>query len=208
MSRISEVTNLLRFEVDHTGFLARAAGVVSNRRLMASLVSGGGTSSHREEDSVALIRSPLLEGDKRAIGEALQRTVVDLTDLGLVGKQVHWTVVGRNFRSVHLQLDEVVDTAREYADATAERAAAIGVLPDGRVEALYKRSGVPQPPLAWTQAQDAIVYFVTVFEEVVTRMRRRVAEAEPDLVTQDLLIEVTGALEKHYWMWQAEDQSR
>ena len=157
---------------------------------------------------MASIRSPLLEGDRRAVGEALQRAVVDLTDLSLVGKQVHWTVVGRNFRIVHAQLDEVVDTAREYADATAERAVAIGVLPDGRVEALYKRSGVPQPPLGWTQADDAIVYFVTVFEEVVTRMRRRVAEAEPDPVTQELLIEVTGALEKHSWMWQAENQSR
>ena len=50
----------------------------------------------------------------------------------LVAKQVHWNVVGPRFRSVHLQLDEVVDTARQHADTVAERASAIGVSPDGR----------------------------------------------------------------------------
>jgi starvation-inducible DNA-binding protein len=45
---------------------------------------------------------------------------------------VHWNVVGPRFRSVHLHLDNVVTTARQYSDTVAERAAALGVNPDGR----------------------------------------------------------------------------
>ena len=54
------------------------------------------------------ITSPLPPDAQRTAGEALQATLVDLVDLSLVAKQAHWNVVGRNFRSVHLQLDEVV----------------------------------------------------------------------------------------------------
>ena len=62
----------------------------------------------------------------------LQRALVDITALSLVGKQVHWNVVGPNFRDLHLNLDEVVDIAREGSDELAERMRAINAYPDGR----------------------------------------------------------------------------
>ncbi|MBZ4518154.1 DNA starvation/stationary phase protection protein, partial [Mycobacterium avium subsp. hominissuis] len=43
----------------------------------------------------------------------LQRVLVDLVELHLQGKQAHWNVIGSNFRDLHLQLDELVDAARE-----------------------------------------------------------------------------------------------
>ena len=46
----------------------------------------------------------------------LQRVLVDLIELHLQGKQAHWNVVGTNFRDLHLQLDELVDFAREGSD--------------------------------------------------------------------------------------------
>ncbi|MGY1836347.1 Dps family protein [Blastococcus sp. SYSU DS0510] len=157
---------------------------------------------------MAPITSPLPENIQKVAGEALQEALVDLTDLSLIAKQVHWTLVGRTFRSIHLQLDDVVDTARHHTDVVAERAAAIGVLPDGRVEALGQQSRVPQPPVEWIRAEDAIDFFVDVFAQMVARMRDRIEATRDDQVTQDLLIDITAALEKHYWMWQAENQSR
>lgn len=156
---------------------------------------------------MALIKSPLPENAQKIAGEALQDTLVDLIDLSLIAKQVHWTIVGPNFRSIHLQLDDVVEIARQYTDVAAERAAAIGVLPDGRVDALRERSQVPKPPVEWIQAEDAITFFVDVFDRMVARMRERIDKPQDDQVTQDLLIEITAALEKHFWMWQAENQA-
>jgi starvation-inducible DNA-binding protein len=166
------------------------------------------TTERGEEKRMSEIRSRLPEDVRKTVGEALQGAVVDLVDLGLVAKQVHWTVVGREFRSVHLQLDDVVATARQYSDTLAERAVAIGVLPDGRATALLEQSGLPQPPLAWVPAGEAIGFFVRALDEVVERMRERIDGTRDDPVSQDLVIEVTGALEKHLWMWQAESQAR
>ena len=56
-----------------------------------------------------------------------------------MAKQAHWNLVGRQFHDVHLHLDELVDTARKYSDQVAERAAAIGVSPDGRAATITAR---------------------------------------------------------------------
>ena len=54
------------------------------------------------------ITSPLSDSDRDAVGTVLQASLVDLVDLSLIGKQAHWNVIGKNFRSIHLQLDELV----------------------------------------------------------------------------------------------------
>jgi starvation-inducible DNA-binding protein len=52
---------------------------------------------------------PLEEPHAReAIGRELQVTMQELVELSLTGKQLHWSVVGPAFRSLHLQLDEHV----------------------------------------------------------------------------------------------------
>ena len=56
-----------------------------------------------------------------ALSDNLQRVLTDLIALELVGKQIHWNIVGPNFRDVHLNLDDVVDIAREGSDEVAER---------------------------------------------------------------------------------------
>lgn len=94
------------------------------------------------------IKSPLPDTDRKVVGEALQGALVDLVDLSLVAKQLHWNVVGARFRSVHLQLDEVVALARLHADTVAERAAAIGVSPDGRAKTVADTSGISTSPRA------------------------------------------------------------
>ncbi|MEV6522617.1 Dps family protein [Longispora sp. NPDC051575] len=150
--------------------------------------------------------SSALSDDARAVtGEALQGALVDLIDLSLVAKQAHWNVVGRSFRSVHLQLDEVVTTARLFSDQVAERASAIGVNPDGRAATVAQTSGVPDIALDWLADTDVVAGFVKTYLAVVERMRQRIAATgDADPVTQDLFIGITAELEKQGWMFQAE----
>ena len=61
----------------------------------------------------------------KSLTNDLQWVLVDLIELHLQGKQAHWNVVGQNFRDLHLQLDEIVDAAREFNDAIAERLRAL-----------------------------------------------------------------------------------
>ena len=151
------------------------------------------------------INGSLAEGEQRIAGSALQAVLVDLVDLALVAKQAHWNLVGPRFRSVHLQLDEVVATARELSDTVAERAATIGVPPDGRAGTVAADSVIAEHPVGTIADTDVIAWFVDQLGAVIGRVRTQVEETEKaDPVTQDLLIEIAGELEKHRWMFQAE----
>ncbi|MEU5427176.1 DNA starvation/stationary phase protection protein [Streptomyces olivoreticuli] len=155
---------------------------------------------------MSVVKSPLTEQDRKTVGDALQGALVDLVDLSLVAKQVHWTVVGPRFRSVHLQLDEVVASARLHADTVAERASALGVAPDGRAGTVAKTSGIAPVGDGWNKDTAAVQTLVDALHAVITRMRERItATGDPDPVTQDILIGLTGDLEKHHWMFQAEN---
>ncbi|WP_371655062.1 MULTISPECIES: Dps family protein [unclassified Streptomyces] len=154
---------------------------------------------------MSVVKSSLSEADLKVVGDALQGALVDLVDLSLVAKQVHWNVVGPRFRSVHLQLDEVVDTARLHSDTVAERAAALGVTPDGRAATVASSSAIGKVPTGWIKDGDAVRILVDALGAVITRMRERVGSTgDPDPVSQDVLIGLTADLEKHAWMFQAE----
>lgn len=154
---------------------------------------------------MSVVKSPLSETDLKAVGDALQGALVDLVDLSLVAKQVHWNVVGPRFRSVHLQLDDVVDTARQHSDTVAERASALGVNPDGRSGTLAKTTAIDSVPEGWIKDVAAVQILVDALGVVIGRMRERIdVTGEPDPVSQDILITLTADLEKHAWMFQAE----
>ncbi len=75
-----------------------------------------------------------------------QAVLVDLIELHIQGKQAHWNIVGTNFRDLHLQLDEIVDAARQFADDMAERMRALHALPDGRSSTVSATTALPAFP--------------------------------------------------------------
>jgi starvation-inducible DNA-binding protein len=88
----------------------------------------------------------------------------------------------------------------------AERASTIGVPPDGRAATVASSSGVAATPEGWIKDTDAVRTLVEALGAVIARMRERVAATgDPDPVSQDILIGITADLEKHHWMFQAEN---
>jgi len=151
------------------------------------------------------ITSPLGDGEREATGAVLQATLVDLVDLSLIAKQAHWNVVGTNFRSAHLQLDELVSATRTFTDDVAERANAIGISPNGKAKTVVASSGIPDYPDNWQSVESTVAAIVDILGEVIKRLRKRIEDTEKtDLVTQDLLIEIAAEFEKQHWMWQAQ----
>ncbi|MGV9824997.1 MULTISPECIES: Dps family protein [unclassified Gordonia (in: high G+C Gram-positive bacteria)] len=151
------------------------------------------------------ITSTLSDEQKAVTGRALQETLVDLIDLSLIAKQAHWNVVGRNFRSVHLELDELVTVSRDFTDDAAERATAIGVSPDGRAETVAKTAATTGFGDGWTSDADVVAAIVDNLKAVIAGLRTRIElTEEADPVTQDLLIGFASKLEQLHWMWQAQ----
>ncbi|NUW39983.1 Dps family protein [Nonomuraea rhodomycinica] len=154
---------------------------------------------------MAPITGPLSGEAKSTVAECLQGTLVDLVDLSLVAKQMHWNIVGTNFRSVHLQLDELVALAREHADTVAERAAALGVNPDGRSSTLAKSTKLAQPENGWIEDGKVVATIADILDGIGRRLRERIeATDEPDPATQDILIAIAQDIDKERWMFQAQ----
>lgn len=152
------------------------------------------------------ITSPLSDDARDTVGAALQEAVADLVDLSLMAKQAHWNVTGRTFRDAHLHLDELVDNARTQTDEVAERAATLGVSPDGRSETVAKTSGLPTFDEGWRSVDEVTSAVVATLASVIDRHRDRIARVGgPDPVTEDLLIGQTAKLEEAHWMWQAKE---
>ena len=151
-------------------------------------------------------RPALAEPHQRdEVGRQLQATLVELVDLSLLGKQLHWTVVGPLFRPLHLQLDELIDAWRELADAVAERAVSIGVHPDGQSAAAA--AATPLRAVERGALEDHLVVreLTSRLGEAAERARERMDRlGNLDAATQDVLIDVVRALEKQLWMIRAQ----
>ncbi len=139
--------------------------------------------------------------EREGVGRELQTVLVELVDLSLIGKQLHWAVSGPLFRSLHLQLDELVDSWRALADTVAERAVALGFVPDGQAQAVAAASElapVQQGPIEdHTGVREITRRLADVSERVGSRLE---AIGQVDLASQDVLIEVVRELEKQLWM--------
>jgi starvation-inducible DNA-binding protein len=143
----------------------------------------------------------LRDPDRAAIGGELQDILVALIDLSLAGKQAHWNVVGPRFRSLHLQLDELVDSWRAAADSVAERAVALGVAPDGRAATLAAGTELEPLPDGPLPDVDVISAFTRLLTEVLGAIRERMELLEDvDAVTADLLHGIVAQLEQQLWM--------
>jgi starvation-inducible DNA-binding protein len=148
------------------------------------------------------VKSSLSDEARRTTGAVLQDTLIDLIDLHLSAKQAHWNLTGRSFRSVHLQLDEVVAVAREAADTVAERAAAIGVNPDGRARTVAEQTKLHQFETGWLPDDKVIAAVTDMLGEMGRRFRERIETLEEaDPVSQDILIAVAQDLDKQHWMF-------
>jgi starvation-inducible DNA-binding protein len=137
----------------------------------------------------------------------LQRVLVDLIELHLQGKQAHWNVVGTNFRDLHLQLDELVDLAREASDTVAERMRALDVIPDGRSDTVAAGTSLPQFP-AYEHGTAEVVDLITARTYAAVGTLRGVhdeVDAE-DPSTADILHQLIDGLEKLAWLIKSENR--
>ncbi|MBF4994605.1 DNA starvation/stationary phase protection protein [Arthrobacter gandavensis] len=136
----------------------------------------------------------------------LQAVLVDLIELHLQGKQAHWNVVGKNFRDLHLQLDEIIDDARLFADELAERMRALQAVPDGRSTAVAEGTSLPPFPAGLVDTKDTVTLVVALLRGTVQTMRDvhdQVDEEDP--TTADILHGFIGKLEQYAWMVDAEN---
>lgn len=135
----------------------------------------------------------------------LQPILTDLIAFGLNVKQLHWNVVGPNFRPIHLHLDEIYGEVQESVDLVAERLSACGHSPTGTAKSVATDSEIKDVPEGFVRDEEVLLLASARTHELVGLIRSRMAEIEDiDAATADLLHGICLGLEKHHWMLQAQ----
>ena len=159
------------------------------------------TSLRRPGDDIRRFEAP------SSLVQNLQEVLVDLVELHLQGKQAHWNLIGTNFRDLHLQLDEIVDIAREASDTIAERMRALNGVPDGRSDTVAASTTLPAFPSAeqnTTETVDLITNRIYAAVSTIRTVHDAVDAVDPS--TSDLLHEIVNSLEKQAWMLKSENR--
>lgn len=155
------------------------------------------------EIGLAVVGGPQREKNHRA----LQPVLTDLIAVSLTIKQLHWNVVGPRFRSVHLQLDEIYADVVTAIDTVAERIAATGHSPNGRLAEVAKTTELTDVPAGFLRDDEVLTQAVERIRELALLIRSRMGDLEDvDTVSADVLHSVVETLEKHHWMLQAQRQ--
>ncbi|HET6865107.1 MAG TPA: ferritin-like domain-containing protein [Solirubrobacteraceae bacterium] len=139
--------------------------------------------------------------EREAVGRMLEATLHELVNLALTGRQLHWAVVGPLLRALHLQPDEFVDAWRELADTVAERAVALGDVPDGQAQAVGANSRlrpVAHPPVEDHAVVRGLTDRIATASELARDGMHRPGGV--DLASQEVLIGVVRKLEEQQWM--------
>jgi starvation-inducible DNA-binding protein len=145
------------------------------------------------------------EHERAEVGRELQATLIELVDLSLLGKQLHWSVVGPLFRPLHLYLDELIDVWRDASDTVAERAVALGYWPDGQAEVVAADSKVAPVERGAIEDQALLHLLVERVADVTERIRERMDRVgEFDSASEDVLVGVVRSLEEQLWMIRAQ----
>ncbi len=159
------------------------------------------TLASKNTDNLGFHASPIL-------GANLQRVLVDLVALHLYGKQAHWNIVGKNFRDLHLQLDEIVDLARDHSDTIAERMRALDVVPDAGPKAVFSQSSLTDFGSAEVDTAEAVDKITLLLRETAATARAVHDDVDnEDPTTADLLHTIIHDLEKQAWLISSENRT-
>ncbi|WP_108667767.1 DNA starvation/stationary phase protection protein Dps [Euzebya rosea] len=134
----------------------------------------------------------------------LQERLVALIDLQLTLKHVHWNVVGPNFIGVHEMLDPHVETVRGFTDTVAERIATLGGQPIGTPGHVASTRSWDEYDVRRANVETHLKALDAVYCGLISDHRKVMEELEElDLVSHDMFVEQTEALELQQWFVRA-----
>lgn len=131
----------------------------------------------------------------------MQQWLPYLIALALRLKQAHWNLRGTRFKSVHEQLDEILEDVRDSVDDVAERIVTIGAAADGLPSTVAEAHGFKPFERGLLTVEHAIDTICDDLAVTVQHGRRCIgALGESDPISEDMAIAIVGAIEKHHWM--------
>jgi starvation-inducible DNA-binding protein len=149
----------------------------------------------------------LNEDDRLEVGQMLNLLLADESVLYATTRDYHWNVTGPEFRSLHLQFEELYGQSAAWIDDVAERARAIGVAARGSLADLAKNARASANAGAGLSAELMVAGLLALHEDLVVQLRKDSADCTAKFLDAGTADFLTGLMEKHEkaaWMLRAQ----
>ena len=154
-------------------------------------------------------RNTMPEKTRVEVASELQKFLAMSIDMALQCKQAHWNMKGPDFIALHELFDGITNDMREYADLIGERIVQLGTSAEGTIQAISKRTQLPEYPLTLKTGKshiEALATSLASYGELIRAMVNRTAEMG-DAATSDILTEVLRGADKWLWMLESHIQT-
>lgn len=134
--------------------------------------------------------------------ELLNRHLAAAIDLHAQVKQAHWNVRGPNFIATHELFDKIAGRVDAYSDTIAERAAALGGVAHGTLQAAAERSFLAPYRLEIANEHSHLSALSSAIAAFGASAREAIAKAAVigDAVTADVFTEICRGLDSDLWL--------
>lgn len=134
--------------------------------------------------------------------ELLNRHLAATIDLRAQVKHAHWNVRGPNFIATHELFDKIACRVDAYSDTIAERAAALGGVARGTLQAAADRSFLAPYRLEVADEQSHLFALSSAIASLGASVHEAIAKAAMigDAVTADVFTEICRGLDSDLWL--------
>lgn len=157
-----------------------------------------------------ITRNDLKSNTKAAVIELLNAHLADAIDLGLMTKQAHWNLRGRQFIAVHEMLDRLRTEIDGHVDTIAERVVQLGGIASGTLQMVAHGSRLNPYPIDLVSVEDHVTALGQRYGDLANSTRAAidtVGEAG-DAGSADILTAFSCALDKALWFLEAHEKDR
>lgn len=118
---------------------------------------------------------------------------------------LHWNVQGREFFTVHRELQSMYEEMAEFIDDTAERILILGSRPATKFSEYITLSSLEELESRGYTPEESARLVITDIEYMIGRLRELIelSGEHNDEGTADFLIGILRSLEKQHWFWNA-----
>jgi starvation-inducible DNA-binding protein len=136
--------------------------------------------------------------------QAINKQVANWTVLYVKLHHYHWFVKGHHFFTLHGKFEELYDEANEHIDVLAERILSIGANPISTIKECLETASIIEAKGSENE-EDMVRDVCGDFEKIITELQAamKLAENAYDQGTSDILLSISGSLQKHVWMLKA-----
>ncbi len=114
----------------------------------------------------------------------------------------HWNVMGPSFQALHALFEAQYNELIAAADEIAERIRALGMMPDGSMDAFLQNTAIKEAGTKPLSAKEMLKNLMESHKILRDRLvdTENLADEIDDVVTQDLAVGRMAAHEKTVWM--------